>query len=43
MQVESLMRITIPAVLLGSVGLQLIFTTFLIALLSHPRRDDGES
>jgi len=41
MQVESLMRITIPSVLLGSVGLQLIFTTFLIALLSHPPRNTG--
>ena len=40
MQVESLMRITIPSVLLGAVGLQLIFTTFLMELLSHPRRPD---
>jgi glycosyltransferase involved in cell wall biosynthesis len=40
MQVESLMRITIPSVLLGAIGLQLIFTTFLMELLSHPRRPD---
>jgi hypothetical protein len=38
MQVESLMRITIPAVLLCAVALQLIFTTFLLELMSHPRR-----
>ena len=38
MQVESLMRITIPAVLLCAVAMQLIFTTFLLELMSHPRR-----
>jgi hypothetical protein len=38
MAVEQLMRITIPSVLLGVVGLQLIFTCFLMELLAHPGR-----
>jgi len=36
--VENEMRIVISSVVLGVVGLQLIFTSFLIALLGHPRR-----
>ena len=35
---ESLMRIVIPSVIFAALGVQLVFTTFLIALLSHPPR-----
>lgn len=38
MRVEQLMRITIPSVLLAAVGLQLMFTCFLVELLAHPKK-----
>lgn len=41
MDVDRLMRISIPSVTLCAVGLQAMFTAFLVALLTHPRRHDG--
>ena len=35
---ESLMRLVIPSVIFAALGVQRVFTTFLIALLSHPPR-----
>ena len=38
MNPEALMRIAIPAVLLGCVGMQTVFTAFFAGLLDQPRR-----
>jgi hypothetical protein len=38
MQPETLMRVSIPSVLLAGTGLQLALTSFLLELLSHPAR-----
>ena len=38
MNPDALMRITIPSVLLAGVGLQVMLTSFLLELLSHPAR-----
>lgn len=38
MDPDSLMRIAIPSVLLAGIGLQVMLTSFLIELLSHPAR-----
>jgi len=39
MRPESLMRLAIPSVTLGAVGLQVMLTCFLAELMAHPRRD----
>lgn len=38
MRPETLMRLSIPSILLMGVGLQLALTSFLLELLSHPAR-----
>ena len=42
MDPETLMRISIPSIVLAAVGLQLILTSFLIELLSQPARSTAE-
>jgi hypothetical protein len=42
MNPETLMRISIPSVVLAAVGLQTILTSFLIELLSQPARTSQE-
>ena len=39
MNPDALMRISIPSVLLAGVGLQIMLTSFLLELLSHPARN----
>lgn len=40
MVVERLMRFSIPSILACVVGIQIIFTTFLAELVSHPKKDN---
>lgn len=40
MVVERLMRFSIPSILACVVGIQVIFTTFLAELVSHPKKDN---